>query len=100
MAISQSERMQILITGEQKKRMRSLAKQSNCSVSEIYRRAADAYTVEDDDQEINNPELVALVEALEAAISSANKSTGRADREVRATLDFYHARAEAREARV
>jgi len=97
--VSNNERVQILVSGEQKKRMRSLAERSNCSVSEIYRRAADAYTVGDDDQEINSPELVALVEALETAISRANQSTGRAEREVRATLDFYQARAQAREAR-
>ena len=93
------ERMQILVSGEQKKRMRSLAKTFNCSVSEIYRRAADAYTVGEDDQEIHHAELEALVEALEVGISRANEATDRAEREIRATLDFYEARAQAREAR-
>ena len=93
------ERMQILVSPSQKKRMRMLAKKSNCSVSELYRRAADAYTVDDDDEEIHNAELEAMVEVLEAGISRANAATVRAEREVQATLDFYQARAQAREAR-
>ena len=72
MSVSKNERVQILVSGEQKKRMRSLAERSNCSVSEIYRRAADAYTVGDDDQEINSPELVALVEATDAMAKAAS----------------------------
>lgn len=92
-------RLQILVPGDQKQRMRRLAKRSKCSVSEIYRRAADAYVESDGDAEIDNPELETLVEALEAGLRRANKATDRAEREVRATLDFYEARAEAREAR-
>lgn len=96
---NQLERLQILVSPAQKKRMRVLAERSNCSVSEIYRRAVDAYTVGDDDQEIHNPELEAMVEALGAGISRANEAAERAERDVQATLDFYRARAQAREAR-
>jgi len=100
MSASQShlERLQILVPTNQKKRMRLLAKQSNCSVSEVYRRAADAYTINDDSQEIDSPELEALVEALKAGVAKANSSMDRAEREVRATIDFYKERAQAREA--
>ena len=95
------ERLQIMVSREQKTRMRTIAKKSKCSVSEIYRRAADAYADDEgEEREIHSPELEALVEALEAGIRRANKATDRAEREVRATLDFYEARALAREARM
>ncbi len=76
-----------------------LAQRSNCSVSEIYRRAADAYRLGEEDREIDHPELEMLVDALEAGISRASEAVERAEREVRATLDFYQAREQAREGR-
>lgn len=93
------ERMQIIVSREQKSRMKALAKASNTSVSEMFRRAADAYTVSGDDEEIDHPELEALVEALEASTRDAEKALDRAEREVRATLDFYGERARARRQR-
>lgn len=99
MSGQQLQRMQIMVPGDQKDRIRSLAKKLNCSVSEVYRRAADAYVLNLDDEEIDHPELEALVEALEAGIARATTATERAQREVRATLDFYQARVQAREAR-
>lgn len=99
MSASQLERMQILVSSAQKQRMRMLARESNCSVSEIYRRAADAYRMGDEDLEIDHPELELLVNALEAGISRASEAVERAEREVRATLDFYLVREQAREAR-
>jgi len=93
------ERMQILIPKKQKARMKRLANQSNCSVSEIYRRAADAYSISEDDNEINHPKLEALVEALEVSNKRSVAAIDRAVREVAATLDFYESRAETREAR-
>lgn len=96
---SQMERMQIIVSRQQKVRMKQLAAESNCSVSEIYRRAADAYSISEDDDEIHHPELEALVEALEAGAKRASAAIDRAEREVAATLDFYEARAQARAAR-
>lgn len=93
------ERMQILVPSAQKERMRMLAQKCNCSVSEIYRRAAEAYSEGEEDREIDHPELELLVNALEAGISRADEAVERAEREVRATLDFYLAREQAREAR-
>ena len=91
--------MQILVPRTQKERMRALARESNCSVSEIYRRAADAYRLNEGDPEIDHPELELLVNALESGISRAAEAVERAEREVRATIDFYSAREQAREAR-
>ena len=88
MSASQLKRMQILVSSAQKERMRMLAQRSNCSVSEIYRRAADAYGLGDEDLEIDHPELELLVDALEAGLSRANEAVKRAEKEVRATLDF------------
>ncbi|MGI9332525.1 MAG: hypothetical protein ACR2RL_05145 [Gammaproteobacteria bacterium] len=101
MSVKQSdmERMQIIVSREQKVRMKQLANEAKCSVSEIYRRAADAYSVAEDDDEIHHPELEALVEALEAGTRRANAAIDRAEREVAATLDFYQARQQTREAR-
>lgn len=79
--------------------MKKLAAKSNCSVSEIYRRAADAYSIGEDDDEIRHPELEALVEALEAGTKRANAAIDRAEREVAATLDFYEARKQGRSKR-
>ena len=91
--------MQIIVSRTQKARMKRLAAESKCSVSEIYRRAADAYSISQDAEEIHHPELEALVEALEAGTKRASAALDRAEREVAATLDFYEARAEARAAR-
>ncbi len=90
---SRMERLEILVPLEQKRRMQHLAGQAGCSVSEMYRRAADAYSfwhgVEVDDVEIGHPALEALVEALEASRLSASEAIDRAEREVAATLSFY-----------
>ncbi|MDJ0940344.1 MAG: hypothetical protein QNJ00_11335 [Woeseiaceae bacterium] len=94
---SHMERMQILVPSKQKARMKQLAAESNVSMSEIYRRAADAYTIDEDADEIQHPELEALVEGLKGAIARANTSMDRAEREVRATIDFYKARKQQRE---
>ncbi len=94
-----NQRIQVMVPGDQKIRIRALAKQLNCSVSEVYRRAADAYVLNADSNEFARLELEALVEVLEAGITRANIATERAEREVCATLDFYHARTQAREAR-
>ena len=91
--------MQIVVTRKQAARMRRLAAEFNVSVSEIYRRAADAYSIGEEDDEIHNPELEALVEAVEAGARRAGAAIERAEREVAATLDFYDARRRAREAR-
>jgi hypothetical protein len=93
------ERMQIIVPRTQKARMKQLAAESNVSVSEIYRRAADAYSIGDENDEIRHPELESLVEALEAGTKRARIALDRAEREVAATLDFYMARRQAREAR-
>ena len=101
MSAKQSElkRLQILVPEAQRDRMRSLAKSKKCSVSELYRRAADAYTPNGGDKEIDSPELEALVVGVKAAVAKANKSMDRAEREVRATIDFYNERKRQREAR-
>ena len=91
------ERMQIVVTRKQATRMRRLAAEYNVSVSEIYRRAADAYAIGEDDDEIHNPELEALVKAVEDGARRAGAAIERAEREVAATLDFYEARRRARE---
>ena len=79
------ERVQILVPRDQKRRMQHLAAQAGCSVSEMYRRAADAYSfwhdVDVDDVEIDHPALEALVEALEASRLSASEAIDRAERE-------------------
>ena len=49
------------------------------------------------DREIGHSELEMLVDALEARVSRVNNDMERAEREVRATLDFYRAREQARE---
>ena len=89
--------MQILVPEAQRDRMRSLAESMKCSVSELVCRAVDAYEPNGSDQDIDNPELEALVVRLKAAIAKANKSMDRAEREVRATIDFYKARKQQRE---
>ena len=95
---SELKRVQILVPVAQRDRMRLLAQNSKCSVSEVYRRAADAYTPNGSDVDIDSPELEALVEGVKAAVTKANKSMDRAEREVRATIDFYKARKQQREA--
>ena len=101
MSTNQSElkRMQILVPEAQRDRMRSLAESMKCSVSELVRRAVDAYEPNGSDQDIDSPELEALVVGVKAAIAKANKSMDRAEREVRATIDFYKARKQQRETR-
>ena len=49
---SQLERMQILVPAEQKQRMRVHAKKLGISVSELYRRSADAFAVDESEEEI------------------------------------------------
>ena len=93
------ERMQIIVPRKQKQRMKEMAARANVSISELYRRAADAYSIDDDSDEIEHPELEALVEALEAGNRRAKDSLGRVEREIAVTLDFYDARREARELR-
>lgn len=93
------KRVQILVPEAQRDRMRSLAQRTQCSVSELYRRAADAYEPDASNQEIDSPELEALVAGVKAAVARANKSMDRAEREVRATIDFYMARKQQREGR-
>ena len=95
---SELKRVQILVPEAQRDRMRLLAKRSRCSVSELYRRAADAYTPNGSDMDIDSPELEALVQGVKAAVAKANKSMDRAEREVRATIDFYQARKQQRAA--
>lgn len=58
--------------------------------------AADAHHEGEGDREIDHPELELLVNALEAGISRAGEAVDRTEREVRATLDFYLAREQAR----
>ena len=91
------ERLQILVPTEQKRRMRREAERLGVSVSELYRRSADAYAAADGDQTIDHPELEALVEVLRTSVARATKSMDRADREVRATIDFFNARQQQRE---
>ena len=97
------ERVQILVSREQKHRMQHLAKQADCSVGEIYRRAADAYSfwqdVDVDDVEIHHPALEAIVEALEVSGRRASEALDRAEREVATTLSFYEERSRAWRAR-
>ncbi|MEL6870543.1 MAG: hypothetical protein AAFO81_12145 [Pseudomonadota bacterium] len=96
---SQLERMQILVPAEQKQRMRVHAKKLGISVSELYRRSADAFAVDESEEEIHHAALEALVEALEVGTKRAAKAVDRVEREVAATLDFYEARKQTRAAR-
>ncbi|MGI9302762.1 MAG: hypothetical protein ACR2RB_08660 [Gammaproteobacteria bacterium] len=96
MSGEQLQRTQIMVPAAQKARIRALAGRLDCSISEVYRRAAEAYARDLNDSEIQHPELEALVEALQAGIGRANIAIDRAEREVRATLDFYRARAKSR----
>ncbi len=62
-------------------------------------RVANAHREGEEDREIDHPDLELLVNALEAGISRADEAVERAEREVRATPDFYLAREQARKAR-
>lgn len=99
MAGQRQQRQQILVSAEHKRRVREMADELGCSVSEVYRRAADAYITRPDVEEIDNPELEALVESLEENIARASTSMERAEQQVRATLDFFETRAHMREIR-
>ena len=100
---SRMERVQILVPREQKRRMQHLAGQAGCSVSEVYRRAADAFAfwqdLDVDDVEIHHPVLEAVVEALKASRLGASEALDRAEHEIAATLSFYEERSRAWQSR-
>ena len=74
-----TERVPVLMTSAEKKRLVSKAKQAGLSMGEFMRRAAEGFSPSADD------------EALEAMITQMNKATERAERVIDEVLSFIEA---------
>jgi len=79
-------RMQILVDPKHKKLAEKLARQTDTSSSEIFRRALEAY---DPDKESEYLELEALMKALQEANRRARQALSEAEVEVEKTLEYY-----------
>ncbi len=79
-------RMQILVHPKHKKLAEKLARQTDTSSSEIFRRALEAY---DPDKEAEYGELDTLVKALGEANQRARRALEQAEAEVEKTLRYY-----------
>ncbi len=71
-----TERVSVLMTKDEKKRLVSKARESSVSVGEFLRRAADGYRSETDEQ------------LLEAMIMQMNQATDSAERAIDEALRF------------
>ena len=71
-----TERVPVLMTPAEKKRIVSRAKKAGITTGEYMRRAAESYRPADDDK------------ALEAMIDEMNKATKNAEKAIDATLAF------------
>ena len=83
------QRVQVLITDEQKAKAARLAKGLNVKPAEIYRRAMDAYVPE---LEQYNGELEVLADTLKEACDRASQALDQAETEVTKTLTYYRKR--------
>ncbi len=79
-------RMQILVDPKHKKLAEKLARQSDTSSSEIFRRALEAY---DPRKEAEYQELDVLINALGDANKRARRALEEAEAEVERTLAYY-----------
>ncbi len=79
-------RMQILVDPKHKKLAEKLARQTDTSSSEIFRRALEAY---DPEKEAEYQELDVLIKALGEANKRARRALEEAEAEVERTLAYY-----------
>lgn len=79
-------RMQILVDPKHKKLAEKLARQTDTSSSEIFRRALEAY---DPDKESEYLELDTLMKALQEANRRARQALSEAEVEVEKTIEYY-----------
>ena len=79
-------RMQILVDPKHKKLAEKLARQTDTSSSEIFRRALEAY---DPNKEAEYHELDTLMKALGEANQRARRALEEAEAEVEKTIEYY-----------
>ena len=79
-------RIQILVDPKHKKLAEKLARATDTSASEIFRRALEAY---DPDKEAAYLELDTLLKALRDANQRARRALSDAEAEVEETLQYY-----------
>lgn len=79
-------RMQILVDPRHKKLAEKLARRSETSSSEIFRRALEAY---DPNREAEYLELDTLMKALQEANRRARQALTEAEAEVEKTIEYY-----------
>ena len=84
-------RMQILVDAKHKRLAEKLARANNTSASDVFRRALESY---DPDRETEGEKLATLLKALKDANTRARAALGRAEKEVRETLDYYAQRSD------
>lgn len=75
-------RRQYLVTAENLRKIKNIARQSSCSATEVVRRAIDAYDPERNEE----PLLDALAETMHQNVKEALESTRRANRVVAEAL--------------
>jgi len=92
--MSATERIVVLVTPEQKAEISSRAKEAKLTVGELLRRAAAAYTMDEQDEA-----LAGLVEQVRKSAAQASKALDDALRQVSASqrriaaMEKAHARA-------
>ena len=79
-------RIQILVDPRHKKLAEKLARQTETSSSEIFRRALEAY---DPNKEAEHLELDTLLKALQTANRRASQALAKAEAEVDETIEYY-----------
>jgi Ca2+-binding EF-hand superfamily protein len=79
-------RMQILVDPKHKKLAEKLARQTETSSSEIFRRALEAY---DPNKEADYLALDTLIKALQEANRRARQALAEAEAEVEKTIEYY-----------
>lgn len=90
------ERQQILIDRARKRRVAQLAKQLNCSASEVYRKAIDAFDPARNVDEVSAEELNRLLRILSDTNRRVNEALDETESKVAKALAFYAKRARKR----
>jgi hypothetical protein len=89
MAEAASERVVILMTPQEKRRLELRARQASASVGEFVRRSIDAFDPEDD---ARMEEIEALLAVLQRSNQEALAALADAERELQATRDHFAAK--------
>lgn len=89
MAEGATERVVILMTPQEKKRLESRARQAKSSVGEFVRRSIDSY---DPDENARLEEIEALLDTLRSSHVDALSALAEAEREIKETREYFAGR--------